>query len=78
MQQATRVQTQSYPESNECCQCYSGQEVSGEFVITCCYSSKILEAAESVFDEMPVPISSFVVDDLPLSIATARYHGNGI
>lgn len=69
---ATRVETQSNPERDEDGDGDGGQEVPGEFVVACVDAPEVLDAAESVFDEMPIPITPFVIDDFALPVDTPR------
>lgn len=63
----SRVETQSYPECDEDCDCDGGEEVAGQLVVARCNAPPILDAAEGVLDQMPVTIAGLVIDDLALA-----------
>lgn len=63
-----RVETHSYPECDEGCECDGGEEVSCELVVACGDPSKVLQAAEGVFDEMAALIAQLVISDVLLAV----------
>jgi hypothetical protein len=66
-----RVQTQSFPECDECCEGDSGQEVPSEFVVAGCDAPEVLEAAEGFFDEVTALVALGVVANDALAIRAA-------
>ena len=72
---ASRLQTQSYPESEHGGECDGGQEVAREFVVSGSDTSEVLEPAEGILDEMARLVSGFVERNLALSISFSRDHG---
>lgn len=59
-----RDNIQSNLESDEYCKSDNGQEVAGEVIVTGVDPPEVLDAAEGIVDEMPIPIKRFVIDDL--------------
>jgi hypothetical protein len=74
---APRVQTRSEPEGEDGGERDGGQEVGRELVIAGGYAPEVLEPAEGVFDQVAIPISILVVDDLLLAGDAARDHRYG-
>lgn len=73
---SSRVETQSDPERDEYGDGDGGEKVPGELVVASVDTPEVLDAAESVFDEMAVSIAPFVIDDLSLAADAARNDRN--
>ena len=43
--------------------------------MTSCDPTKILEAAKGVLNQMPLPVSGFVVSDLPFAVGSSGNNG---
>jgi hypothetical protein len=54
----------------------SGEEIPGEFVVTCGNSPKVLEFIEEALDEIAFAVESVVASPLGLSVGLGRDDGN--
>jgi hypothetical protein len=52
------------------------EKFSPNFIIPSSNAAKILEAVESIFNQMPVGIADVIVDNLPLAVGSFWYHGS--
>lgn len=56
----------------------SGEEISGEFVVACGDSAKVLELVEEAFDEIAFAVACEVAVALGLAIGLGRDHGGDL